>query len=58
MTEDRGVPENPPPIPGALLDMLERARYDLVQVLEALIVEVEGSRKSALTARAVYIYFP
>ena len=45
--------QNPPPIPGALLDMLERARYDLVEVLESLIAEVEGSRTMPLSNSVV-----
>ncbi len=53
MTEDQAVPQDPPPIPGALLDMLERARYDLVSVLESLIVEVEGSRTMPLSNSVV-----
>lgn len=53
MNETEATAQDPPPIPGALLDMLERARYDLVQVLESLIVEVEGSRTMPLTNSVV-----
>jgi len=45
--------QTPPPIPGELLDMLERARYDLVEVLESLIAEVEGSRTMPLSNSVV-----
>jgi vacuolar-type H+-ATPase subunit H len=50
---DEQAPQGPPPIPGALLDMLERARYDLVEVLESLIAEVEGSRTMPLSNSVV-----
>ena len=53
MTDEGAAPQNPPPIPGALLDMLERAQYDLVQVIEALIAEVEGSRTMPLSNSVV-----
>lgn len=55
MTEAQGPDEQhpPPPIPGELLDMLERARYDLVQVLEGLISEVGGSRTVPLSNSVV-----
>ncbi len=53
MTENQATPQDPPPIPGALLDMLERAQYDLVQLLENLIVEVEGSRTMPLSNSVV-----
>ena len=53
MTDESTAQQNPPPIPGALLDMLERAQYDLVQVLESLIAEVEGSRTMPLSNSVV-----
>lgn len=52
MTEEQPR-QSPPPIPGALLDMLERARYDLAEVLESLIAEVEGSRTMPLSNSVV-----
>jgi hypothetical protein len=53
MTEQPDQQQSPPPIPGALLDMLEQARYDLVQVVEVLIAEVEGSRTMPLSNSVV-----
>lgn len=46
---DETEPQSPPPIPGALLDMLERVRYDLAQVLEKIISEVDGARTIPLS---------
>ncbi len=48
MTEETEQ-QSPPPIPGALLDMLEQARYDLAQVLEKIIAEVDGARTIPLS---------
>ena len=39
----------PPPIPGELLDMIERARYRVVDVLEDMIAEVEAARTVPLS---------
>ena len=41
--------QNPPPIPGELLDMVERARYDLVQMLEGLVAEIDGAKTMPLS---------
>jgi hypothetical protein len=48
MTDDTDL-QAPPPIPGELLDMVEQARYDLVQVLEGLIAEVDEARTIPLS---------
>jgi hypothetical protein len=39
----------PPPIPGELLDMLDRARYRVVDALEDMIAEVEAARTVPLS---------
>lgn len=52
MTEDHGPgapPQEPPPIPGELLDMIERVRYELTQMLDGLIAEVEGAKTMPLS---------
>ena len=41
--------QNSPPIPGELLDMVERARYDLVQMLEGLVAEIDGAKTMPLS---------
>jgi division protein CdvB (Snf7/Vps24/ESCRT-III family) len=40
---------DPPPIPGELLDMLERARFQATDVLEEMIAEVEAARTVPLS---------
>ena len=47
MTDDADRKE-PPPIPGELLDMLERAEIDSSEVLEDMIGEVEAARTCLL----------
>ena len=53
--EDQSTPDSddartqPPPIPGELLDMLDRARYRIVDVLEDMIAEVEAARTVPLS---------
>ena len=47
--QPEGHQQSPPPVPGALLDMLERARYDLAQILEGLVVEVEEAKTMPLS---------
>jgi vacuolar-type H+-ATPase subunit H len=49
MTHDDQQAPAPPPIPGALLDMLERARYDLALLLDGLIAEVDEARTMPLS---------
>jgi hypothetical protein len=49
MMEDDADRKEPPPIPGELLDMLDRARYETDTVLEGLITEVEGARTVPLS---------
>lgn len=49
MTDDAGRKE-PPPIPGELLDMLERAELDSSEVLEDMIGEVEAARTVPLSS--------
>jgi hypothetical protein len=49
MTEDTDRKE-PPPIPGELLDMLERAELDSSEVLEDMIGEVEVARTVPLSS--------
>ncbi len=46
-TEDTRT--QPPPIPGELLDMLDRARYRIIDVLEDMIAEVEAARTVPLS---------
>jgi len=46
------VPEDahdPPPIPGELLDMIERVRFELSQTLDALVAEVSAARTIPLS---------
>lgn len=52
MTQE-GSAHSPPAIPGALLDMVEQARFDVVQVIDALISEVEESRTMPLSNSVV-----
>ena len=52
MTQE-GSAHSPPPILGALLDMVEQARFDVVQVIDALISEVEESRTMPLSNSVV-----
>lgn len=40
----------PPPIPGELLDMLERARFQVIDVVEDMIADVEAARTVPLSA--------
>lgn len=53
--QEDGPPEpddmraQPPPIPGELLDMLDRARYRVVDALEDMIAEVEAARTVPLS---------
>ena len=47
--QPEGHQQSPPPVPGALLDMLERARHDLAQILEGLVVEVEEAKTMPLS---------
>jgi hypothetical protein len=49
MTDDADRKE-PPPIPGELLDMLERAEIDSSEVLEDMIGEVEAARTVPLSS--------
>mgnify|MGYP001811643659 FL=1 len=49
MTDDADRKE-PPPIPGELLDMLERAENDSSEVLEDMIGEVEAARTVPLSS--------
>lgn len=49
MTDDADRKE-PPPIPGELLDMLERAELDSSEVLEDMIGEVEAARTVPLSS--------
>jgi Ni,Fe-hydrogenase III large subunit len=49
MTDDADRKE-PPPIPGALLDMLEQAELDTSEVLEDMIGEVEAARTVPLSS--------
>jgi hypothetical protein len=49
MTDDADRKE-PPPIPGELLDMLERAEVDTSEVLEDMIGEVEAARTVPLSS--------
>jgi hypothetical protein len=56
MTESGGPidhPQNPPPVPGALLDMLERARYDVAQILDGLVVEVDEAKTMPLSSSVI-----
>ena len=52
MTDDIDRKE-PPPIPGELLDMLDRARYETETVLEGMIGEVENARTVPLSNSVV-----
>lgn len=52
MTDDIDRKE-PPPIPGELLDMLDRARYETETVLEGIIGEVESARTVPLSNSVV-----
>ena len=47
MTDD--ARHQPPPIPGELLDMLERTRFHAVDVIEEMIAEVEAARTVPLS---------
>lgn len=49
LRDDDGDRKEPPPIPGELLDMLDRARYETDTVLDGLISEVEGARTVPLS---------
>ena len=52
MTDDADRKE-PPPIPGELLDMLERAEIESAEVLEDMIGEVEAARTVPLSSSVV-----
>ncbi len=47
--QSESPPQQPPPIPGELLDMLERVRYGLGQVLDGLVAEVEEAKTMPLS---------
>ena len=42
-------PLNPPPVPGALLDMLERVRHDSAQIIEGLLVDIDEAKTMPLS---------
>ena len=47
--ESESTSKQPPPIPGELLDMLERVRYELAQIFDGLVSEVEASKMMPLS---------